>query len=160
MGRSSENAAKLYGAKDVPVEERNWRVQCAATVKNDPDNPDRQCKKWAMVGSTVCRSHGGAVKTARNKAGERVDEIVAAAKTRVQKAAEKAAVTLEDALISTDEQVRLRAALAILDRNGVADLAQSEGGSREDETINERIDTLLERKGDELAAKRAEKEAS
>jgi hypothetical protein len=90
-------------------------VQCRAPVKNG-DDCGRRCKKKAILGGLVCRSHGGQLPSVREAAARTVEE----ARVRLLLATDDA-VTVLDFLMSegVSEAVRLRAAVEILDRAGI-----------------------------------------
>jgi hypothetical protein len=66
------------------------------------------CGAYAVHGAVVCRMHGGAA-----------PQVKAAARERLLAAADPAAARLVELLSSDDAMVRLRAAVALLDRAGL-----------------------------------------
>lgn len=90
-------------------------VRCRATLKNG-EQAGRRCKKKAITGALVCRSHGGQLPSVQAAAARTVEE----ARLRLLLATEHAVALLER-LMDTGETdaVRLRAALEILDRAGI-----------------------------------------
>lgn len=72
-------------------------------------NSDEQCKRAAIKGGTVCTTHGGSAPNVRKAAQERLLELV-----------EPALVALGKVLRDkhADDSVKVRAAIAILDRTG------------------------------------------
>jgi len=71
----------------------------------------QRCKKAAMLGQTVCRTHGGASPQAKNAARERLNDLVDPAISSLKK-------VLERAIDSEDYAAVVRAAISILDRTG------------------------------------------
>ena len=98
-------------SKDQPIEGRDWskstvpQRQCVAHKKNGD-----QCKNAAILGGTVCKFHGGAVKHVRN-----------AARVRLQNAADRMAKELLNMATSDDvsDAVKLAALRDALDRAGL-----------------------------------------
>ena len=66
------------------------------------------CTAYAVHGAVVCRMHGGAAPQVRE-----------AARRRLLEAADPAAARLVELLDSDDENIALRAAVALLDRSGL-----------------------------------------
>lgn len=90
-------------------------VQCRAPLKNG-DEAGRRCKKKAILGGLVCRSHGAQLPAVQQAAARTVDE----ARLRLLLATEDAVVVLETLMeVGHNEAVRLRAAVEILDRAGI-----------------------------------------
>lgn len=90
-------------------------VQCRAPVKNG-DEVGRRCKKMAILGGLVCRSHGAQLPAVREAAAEAVED----ARLRLLLATEDAVAVLEVLMDEgQSEAVRLRAAVEILDRAGI-----------------------------------------
>jgi hypothetical protein len=112
-------------------------------VRNDPAGP-RQCRKWAIKGGTVCKQHGGALPVVMKSAERRIDRIEADAREALTLQVEKAVARLDGLMDSVDEQVALRAVLAVLDRNGLSVVHKSQAVDEEgDRTLDERIKDLL-----------------
>ena len=100
-------------AEPIPV------VRCSGTVKNGVRAGER-CGKWAVRGSTVCRSHGAQLPLVR----EHAKEVVENARLRLIGMADDAVDALEDLVaFGTQDQIRLAAAKEILDRSGVTKTA-------------------------------------
>jgi len=90
-------------------------VQCRAPLKNG-DEAGRRCKKKAIVGGLVCRSHGAQLPAVQQAAARAVE----GARLRLLLATEDAVVVLETLMDEgQNEAVRLRAAVEILDRAGI-----------------------------------------
>jgi len=90
-------------------------VQCRAPLKNG-DEAGRRCKKKAIVGGLVCRSHGAQLPAVQRAAARAIEE----ARLRLLLATEDAVVVLETLMDQgQSEAVRLRAAVEILDRAGI-----------------------------------------
>lgn len=90
-------------------------VQCRAPVKNG-DDTGRRCKKKAILGALVCRSHGGQLPSVRDAAARTVEE----ARLRLLLATDDAVAVLEYLMAEgLSEPVRLRASCEILDRAGI-----------------------------------------
>ena len=71
------------------------------------------CKRWAMRGQSVCRSHGGGAPQARAKA----EKALALAEAHLRGLAGPAVATLEDLVTNaSSEAVRLGAARDLADR--------------------------------------------
>jgi hypothetical protein len=80
-------------------------VQCRAPVKNG-DEVGRRCKKKALLGGLVCRSHGGQLPSVQAAAAHAVEE----ASLRLLQATEDALAVLELLMDQAQsEAVRLRA---------------------------------------------------
>ena len=90
-------AGGLVPAGQVPSK------RCHALRKNG-----EPCKRWALVGSTVCVSHGAAAPQVRD-----------AARDRILRLAPAAIQTLVAALRDDSGAVRVRAAIDLLDRAGL-----------------------------------------
>ena len=122
----------------VTLDHPQWKQQCVRIRKNG-----ERCLRYAIRGSTVCYSHGGAAPLTRQKAIERIEE----AKNSVLHLVDPALLRLEEMLYSDRHGVALRAALEILDRAGLATTKQSQHeityrmfGESE---LDRRIDALL-----------------
>ena len=90
-------------------------VQCRAPLKNG-DDAGRRCKKKAILGGLVCRSHGAQLPAVQQAAARAVED----ARLRLLLATEDAVVVLETLMDEgQSEAVRLRAAVEILDRAGI-----------------------------------------
>lgn len=81
-------------------------VQCKAT-----NRAGERCKRIAMSGQAVCRTHGGASPQAKAKARERLQSLVDPAVQHLE-------TILNDSVAIKDYQSALRAITAILDRTG------------------------------------------
>src|SRR4051794_39006542 len=91
------------------------RLRRRAPVTNGHD-PGRRCKKKALLGALVCRSHGGQLPSVRHAAARTVEE----ARLRLLLATDDAVAVLEYLMAEgLSEPVRLRAAVEILDRAGI-----------------------------------------
>lgn len=55
-----------HGTRDAS----NLARRCVATTKRGP------CKRWAILGGTVCPTHGGSVGRVRAKAAERLADLI------------------------------------------------------------------------------------
>jgi hypothetical protein len=64
----ASNAERIQSAAWTAKLEDNESRRCAAHKKNG-----EQCRKFAIQGSTVCRTHGGATRHVKNKARIRVE---------------------------------------------------------------------------------------
>lgn len=73
-----------------------------------PTTAGAHCKRAAILGGTVCATHGG-----------RAPQVRERTRLRLLEATDPAAVALIQQLDATDPQVVIRAATAILDRAGV-----------------------------------------
>jgi hypothetical protein len=90
-------------------------VQCRAPLKNT-DEAGGRCKKKAIIGGLVCRSHGAQLPAVQQAAARAVED----ARLRLLLATEDAVVVLETLMDEgQSEPVRLRAAAEILDRAGI-----------------------------------------
>ncbi|SON62250.1 hypothetical protein MSIMFI_03771 [Mycobacterium simulans] len=128
----SENASN-----DEPMKSAVWdrkladhpNQRCKAHRKNG-----EQCRKWAIAGSTVCRTHGGAAKQVRN-----------AARVRLANAADRLARELLK--MATDDKVsdsvKLAAIRDALDRGGVSVKAEVELTAKPYEDIFESIQLTM-----------------
>ena len=67
----------------------------------------QRCKKAAILGGTVCGTHGGSAPQVRNKARQRIME-----------AADPAAARMVELMASLDERISLAASRDLLDRAG------------------------------------------
>lgn len=76
--------------------------RCTAHKKNK-----ERCKKAAIIGGTVCGTHGGSAPQVKNKARQRIME-----------AADPAAAVMVELMASDDERIRHAAAKDLLDRAG------------------------------------------
>ena len=66
-----------------------------------------RCKKAAILGGTVCGTHGGSAPQVRNKARQRIMD-----------AADPAAARMVELMASLDERISLAASRDLLDRAG------------------------------------------
>lgn len=94
---------------------KNPERRCTATSAASGE----RCKRAAIKGGFVCTSHGGASPQVRKKAKERLLELVDPALASLQK-------VLTDP--NTEDSVKVRAALGILDRTGHGPGAKVEVG--------------------------------
>ena len=93
---------------ETGIERRDPR-RCTAT-----NRAGAPCRKYSMVGQTVCRAHGGASPQAKAKA-ERMVEL---AELKLRGLAGQAVETLEDLVTNaSSEAVRLAAARDLVDRS-------------------------------------------
>lgn len=103
------------------------------------NNHGKQCKRWAIRGSTVCAFHGGRAPMVRAAARRRMLELVG-----------PAFETLLECMADTEArwQDRVQAAIAVLDRAGF--------GPKATLTIEDERSQELSRLSDETLAARAE----
>ena len=101
----------------VTLDHPQWKQQCVRVRKNG-----ERCLRYAIRGSTVCYSHGGAAPLTREKARQRIEQ----ARNSVLHLVDPALLRLEEMLYSDRDGVSLRAALEILDRVGLARPSQHE----------------------------------
>lgn len=80
-------------------------MQCSATSKAS----GQQCKRWAILGGTVCPKHGGSAPQVKEAAARRIRELIPTALDTL-------ATVMTDPEAS--EASRVRAADSILDRGG------------------------------------------
>ena len=103
------NKRSLQGKLDH--EKRRCRAQAKARTIENGEGPRQyaanRCKRYAVPGGLVCTAHGG-----------KAPQVAAKARDRLLWAADPAAAVLADLLKSDDENIRLRAATALLDRSG------------------------------------------
>lgn len=110
-GNSGRDAAKRTKRSDAPKGisgvpgSKNDSRRCTATAHRTGE----RCKAPAILGGTVCRVHGGATPNVKKKAKERLLELVDPALAALHK-------VLTDP--ASDDSVKVRAALGILDRTG------------------------------------------
>lgn len=95
-------AAEQLDPMDPGHPKKGFARQCSAHNRQG-----NRCGRRPRPGSTVCVMHGGAAPQVQN-----------AARRRLLEAADPAAAELVKLLDSPDEQIRLRAATALLDRSG------------------------------------------
>jgi len=118
-----DEQADLELTRDRRQTEGQWKVRCTAKSKST----GKQCRAYAVQGASVCVRHGAAKGTPARRAAEvRMETAVDKAKRRISEAADDAAKHLVSALSSPDEKVALRAALEVLDRNGLAAVNRTE----------------------------------
>ena len=104
---------------DVPLNVANWKHRCTAT-----NSRGERCQKWSMKGSFTCSKHGGMAPQVRAAAAERIREQAQASILNLVPPAVK---RLQELLLdSSQDSVSLRAALEILDRNGMQVVRRSE----------------------------------
>lgn len=72
-----------------------------------------RCKKAAINGGTVCRSHGGAAPQVKLAAAERLKALQDPALTRLE------AMLTSDVMMLTKPEVVARVGLGVLDRTGL-----------------------------------------
>lgn len=90
-------------------------VRCTGTIRQG-ERKGEQCDKWSMSGATVCFQHGGSLPNVKKAAEARKE----AARLKLLDVAEDAAGMLEFLMnYSTQDQIKLKAAMEILDRVGV-----------------------------------------
>lgn len=75
-------------------------LRCGATASSG-----EQCRRWAILGGSVCPTHGGSA-----------PQVKAAARARLQELAHPAITRLADLMGSDNETVALRAAMFVIDR--------------------------------------------
>lgn len=100
----SSRPVQKKGLHGVPGSKNDSR-RCTATARRTGE----RCRAPAILGGNVCRVHGGAAKQTR-----------AAAKARLLELVDPALAALHKVLTNpdTDDPVKVRAAVAILDRTG------------------------------------------
>ncbi len=81
----------------------NESRRCSARISNG----SRRCRKAAILGGTVCATHGGSAPQVKRSARQRLDALV-----------EPAIEALSAALRSGDTAAIIRTAIAVLDRTG------------------------------------------
>ena len=117
-----------------------------------------RCRKAAILGGTVCATHGGSAPQVRAKANERLRALQPAAVIRLQEALDAIQRQLDRhglvADVGPDHAIRVRAAKEILDRTGMGPQ------SRQDVNLvaSEHLVDLL-RELDSREAKKVENEA-
>ena len=118
-----------------------------------------RCKKAAILGGTVCATHGGSAPQVRARADERLRALQPAAVMRLQEALDAVLRQLDRhglvVDVGPDHSVRVRTATAILDRTGMGP-TQSVNVNHE---ASQRFVALL-RELDEPPVKQVENEAS
>jgi hypothetical protein len=82
-----------------------------------------RCKKAAILGGTVCATHGGSAPQVRARADERLRALQPAAVIRLQEALDAVLRQLDRhglvVDVGPDHSIRVRTAQAILDRTGM-----------------------------------------
>jgi hypothetical protein len=90
-------------------------LRCRAPVKNG-DHAGERCKKLAILGGLVCRSHGAQLPSVQEAAARAVED----ARMRLLLGVDDAVSVLELLMNEAQsEAVRLRASIEILDRAGI-----------------------------------------
>lgn len=103
-------------------------AKCSATNRHG-----QPCKAWAIVGGTVCRTHGGAAPQVREAARQRILDLV------------PLAVRTLDAIAGDPDQpaaARVRAAVEILDR-GIGKALEEVRLLGADEATNAELDARI-----------------
>jgi hypothetical protein len=94
-------------------------VKCAAHSSRTGE----PCQKWPIAGSNVCSTHGGSAPQVKRRAEERLRELQSPAVSSLADAivADSHQLDRRGGIITLgpDHAVRLRAALAVLDRTGL-----------------------------------------
>ena len=86
-------------------------VQCTANRRDG-----NRCEAWSVIGLTVCLKHGGNLPNAKKAAEARKDT----ARLKLMNLTEDAAEMVEYLMnYSSQDQIKLKAALEILDRAGI-----------------------------------------
>ena len=119
------------GSHDRPSRDDIPPRKCSAHSSRTGD----PCKKFAIVGGTVCDTHGG-----------RAPQVREAARRRIETFAEEAIDGIQNlARIGQKEEVRLRAYQDMLDRAGLkgADKLEVSEGHLADEELDELISRAL-----------------
>jgi hypothetical protein len=83
------------------------RTRCRAHAKHGG-----QCRAWAILGGTVCNKHGGSAPQVKEKARQRLTEMVFPALAQLRKILVAA---------DTSDTDRLRAIKEVLDRTGLTE---------------------------------------
>lgn len=115
-------------------------VRCTARRSNG-----EPCRAYALRGSLVCRTHGGAAPQVASKARERVEE----ARTKLLGLVPQAVDKVQELLEAESEQVQLRAAESIMNRGGLVETRRTEQDVThkvEVADLDEAIERLIERK--------------
>lgn len=109
-----------------------------------------RCRKWAVRGGTVCRTHGAQLPQVKRAAEDRVER----ARERILGLVDPALEALEEIVkYGRVEAVRLNAAKDILDRAGLVVTRRGEvevKGSGQRDSVDERLRSLLEARFAEL----------
>lgn len=96
-------------AKPIPA------VQCTGTVRSGPRMGER-CDRWSTIGSEKCVVHGAQLPNVKKAAEARKD----AARLKLLNITEDAADMVEYLMnYSSQDQIKLKAALEVLDRAGI-----------------------------------------
>lgn len=115
------------GPKEAPTKEAITR-QCTARSTTSGE----RCRKSAILGGTVCTSHGGKAPQVRRKAALRLQELI-----------DPAIGTLAREMVQADKSAdRQRAANSVLDRAGVPRTATVIDGESAKSLLVERINAL------------------
>lgn len=115
------------GPKEAPTKEAITR-QCTARSTTSGE----RCRKSAILGGTVCTSHGGKAPQVRRKAALRLQELI-----------DPAIGTLAREMVQADKSAdRQRAANSILDRAGMPRTATVIDGESAKALLFERITAL------------------
>ena len=110
---NAESETPTYESEAPINDQTGWeedltiRRRCTAMRSNGIE----RCKRTAILGGTVCFTHGGAAPQVQRKARERLLELVEPALTELTK------IVINK---NTSENVRLSAIKDILDRSGLA----------------------------------------
>lgn len=122
-GPGSNSKGKVSPAQQGLEIPADWRptakepvpvVRCSGTSNTTGE----RCKKWSLRGTTVCRSHGGALPTVR----ETAEAVVESARMELMGMADDAVEVIRDLMkAGVADQVRLKAAENVLNRTGIKD---------------------------------------
>jgi hypothetical protein len=150
QGSTIPIAWKPTKAEPIPV------TQCTGTTRNGP-RAGQRCGKWAVRGTTVCRSHGAQLPIVRESAAE----IVEQAKLRLVGLADEAVDALEELVASgTQDGIRLQAAKEILDRSGVVKGAEITVQVEERQSAADVIAEKLKMMAGRMASDEAKRQAA
>jgi hypothetical protein len=112
--------------------------RCVATTRDGP------CKNYPVIGGTVCRKHGGGapqtLAAARRALAELREPAIGVLNDFIQ-----SQPTCEHCGRSDNPSVRLRAALQVLNRTGLAETLHVEVDDKRDDQENLTTDELAER---------------
>ena len=109
QGSSIPQGWKPTMAKPLPS------VRCTGTIRQG-ERKGEQCDNWSVQGLTVCFQHGGMLPNAKKAAEARKD----AARLKLMNLTEDAADMVEYLMnYSSQDQIKLKAALEVLDRAGI-----------------------------------------
>lgn len=140
QGTNVPQGWKPTEAKPLPA------TRCIAPVRNG-ERKGEQCGAWAPPGSTVCNTHGYQLPSVKEAAAKRVED----ARQKLMGLTPTAMDVVEHLMLTASQEgVKLKAALEILDRSGIIKQAPdlqvevNHNVSHADE-IQKRIATIAER---------------